>query len=1118
MLARLRTLLLTTPALVVIGLVVAWLLFGWFGFGPLAQWGAEKYVADKTGHHLTMDQPKFDPLGLKLTLSNVRLTEPDGQLLAGFKELFVDFEASSLFHFAYTFDTIRLVAPQGNLALLPGGKLNWTPFIDAFKDDKKDDKGPPRLLIRHFELKDGRLNFADKTVQPAFNLDFKPLDLTLDDLSTLPDNKGAYQVSARTILGATLRWKGDVALKPVTASGAFSLQGIQLAQLDPYLKGHINIAAPAGQLGISTNYRLTYDKKQFGLSLDQTGLTLDGLKLRGPNEVEPALAVDHFAVRDGHFDLASHRIDIGAVSLDGGQANLTRLADGRFNVQSWLPTAATAAAPAPAQPSGPANQWQIGVAKVDLNKLGLRLQGAGIATPIVAGLGDIRVEQTHIDLAARKAAVQLVALDQGQFDIERAADGSLPLLKALASNKPAASPHRPAPGSKPAAAELGWTWTLARAELNEFGIAAHDLSVKPAAGITVEHMNASVEGLSQDLKASLPVTLGLKIKEGGELNVQGTLVPAQGRLDAQVDLAGLNLTPAQPYVAQAANLTLASGRFGSKGHLKIGDKTQYQGGFQIGNLMVKESRTGDRFLAWRNLSTASLRASPDGLHIGDLKVDGLGAKLIIHKDKSTNIQAMMKSPPTTPAPAKPATAPTLKAENRPAPARPGFRLGIERIHIVGSEMDYADESLALPFGTRIHGLKGYINGISNSSGAPAQIELDGRLVDDYGLARADGQMDFLNPTGFTDVKVLFKNVEMTRLTPYSATFAGRKIDSGKLSLDLQYKIKDRQLEGENQIVMDRLTLGERVESPTAKDLPLDLAIAILQDSDGRIDLGLPVSGSLDDPQFSYGRIIWKAIFNLIGKIALAPFKALGSLFGGGGEKMENLIFDAGAPGLLPPEKEKLKKVAQVLTKRPRLALTVQGGWSPEVDGLAIREQRVRHALAETMGRKLAADEDPGPIALADPKTQAALEKLYAARVGSDALKSLKSKFEQANPGAPPTSATGRLLSKFSSLVKGKPAPISADEAAQLKGADLYELLYRQLVAKETVTEASLIALGKARGDAMLAELAADGAPADRLASKPPVAASGATGHDVPIKLTLGVASQPAGPPVAQPAH
>ena len=133
-------------------------------------------------------------------------------------------------------------------------------------------------------------------------------------------------------------------------------------------------------------------------------------------------------------------------------------------------------------------------------------------------------------------------------------------------------------------------------------------------------------------------------------------------------------------------------------------------------------------------------------------------------------------------------------------------------------------------------------------------ELDGQ-VDDYGLARAVGQIDLFNPTDYTDIKVVFRNVEMNRLTPYSATFAGRKIESGKLSLDLEYKIKNRQLQGDNQIIMNKLILGERVESPTAMNLPLDLAIAILEDSDGVIDLGLPVSGSLDDPQFSYGGII-----------------------------------------------------------------------------------------------------------------------------------------------------------------------------------------------------------------------------------------------------------------------
>jgi hypothetical protein len=303
---------------------------------------------------------------------------------------------------------------------------------------------------------------------------------------------------------------------------------------------------------------------------------------------------------------------------------------------------------------------------------------------------------------------------------------------------------------------------------------------------------------------------------------------------------------------------------------------------------------------------------------------------------------------------------------------PAYRMTIDRIRVEHGEMDFADHSLALPFGTRIHDFKGAFNGISTQTGALAELELDGR-VDEFGLARAVGQIDLFNPTGFMDIKTVFRNVEMTNLTPYTATFVGRKIQSGKLSLDLEYKIKERQLLGENQIIMDKLTLGERVESPTAKDLPLDLAIAILQDSDGKIDLGLPVSGSLDDPQFSYGRIIWKAIGNIITKIVTAPFRALGALFGGGGEKLEKVAFEAGEAGLTPPEKEKFKQISQILNKRPGLALTVHGAWSAEIDRPALKELQLRRAVAEKMGVKLAPDEDPGPISTSNAKAQAGLE-------------------------------------------------------------------------------------------------------------------------------------------------
>lgn len=1165
MLARLRPHLSKTPVKIVGGLFVAWLLFGWFALGPLVKWEAEKYVLSKTGHHLVMDTPKFDPLGLRLTLDNVRLTEPDGKLLAGFKELYIDFEVSSLFRWAWSFHDIRLVQPEGNLVLLPGGKLNWTPFLDAFKSEDKQEESStiPRLLIRRFELSDGQFDFTDRTVQPAFTTVLKPLELSLDDLSTLPDDKGAYQIVARTILGARLRWQGAVALNPLVVSGSVAIDDINLARLDPYLKGRVAVTPPAGLLDVATRYRLAYADKQLGLTLDDLALNLDGLKLHGRAN-GAAIDVDRLAIKGGGFDLASRSVNLGQVSLSGGQVALTRLADGRLDLQDWLlpskPAAAptAASAPAVAEKSAP---WNIHLAGFALDKLALHYRDRTFVAPLGADLDDlhigfkadahvggdatqftladgnigsgklsvssadqplldldgIRIEGAGVDLAAHKAGVKLVALDGGLLTAERLSDGSLPLLAAF-KTKPVAKP-KPAASSAKAEAGPAWVWSLDEAQLNHFSVAASDRSVKPEAKLTLDDINASVSGVSQDLKAALPVKLALKVKEGGSLQAEGKLVPAKGALDARLDLAGLDLTPVQPYLAQFANITLSSGKVSSRGRLTTGTKIRYRGNFQVAGLRVNESRSGERLLAWRSLSTNSLSATPDSLKIGELKLNGLGGKLVIHKDKSTNIQALIKPRPAEPA--KPAPAKTAGK----ATSKPGFQLAIDRVNLRNGEMDFADESLALPFGTRIHGLKGYVNGITSRAGSPAQIELDG-LVDDYGLARAAGQMDFLAPTAYTDVKVIFRNVEMTRLTPYSATFAGRKIKSGKLSLDLEYKIKDRQLEGDNQIVMNRLTLGERVESPTAKNLPLDLAIAILQDSNGVIELGLPVSGSLDDPEFSYGRIVWKAITNVIGKIVTAPFRMLGKLFGGSGEKLEAVIFDAGEPGLLPPEKEKLKQVAQILVKRPKLALTVQGGWSPEVDGLAIRERQVRRALAELMGRKLAPGEDPGPLSLAQPATREAVEKLYATRFGRDALSTFKAKYEQANPAPPPTSAAGRLLSRFSGLLKGKQEPLSAEEAAKLKGADLHELLYQQLLAKEPVTDAQLTALGKARGDAMLAALAADGAPADRVLSQPAAAVSGVSGETVPIKLGLSVAAQastpaptPAQPaPAAQPAH
>ena len=353
-----------------------------------------------------------------------------------------------------------------------------------------------------------------------------------------------------------------------------------------------------------------------------------------------------------------------------------------------------------------------------------------------------------------------------------------------------------------------------------------------------------------------------------------------------------------------------------------------------------------------------------------------------------------------------------------------------------------------------------------------------------------------NPADFLDIKVAFDNIEMTRLTPYSATFAGRRITSGKLTLDLEYKIVNRRLIGDNRIIMDRLTLGDRVESPQARNLPLDLAIVILEDSNGRIDLGLPVSGSLDDPKFSYRRIIWKAVVNVVTKIVTAPFRALGAIFGGDDE-VDGLVFEAGRGILTPPEREKAAAFAASMAKHPKLAAALHGTWS-DIDRTALQDLQLRRAIARRLG--LSAEGDPGLLTPEQPKVKAALEDLYVSRFGNGNLAALQEGFRKANPGQLETTASGRFLSVLTGLVGTKPT-LSEKEVAAMKGRDFHELLYGKLQRAETVSDATLEKLAQSRGEAVMAELLAAHAPAKRLTLREPEKVD-ADKNEIPVKIDM----------------
>jgi hypothetical protein len=1059
-------------ALVVAGSIAALLLFLWLALPGIIQSQAEKFIREKSGHRLTLDRPQFNPFSLELRLANLKLADPEGKPLLGFRALDVDVSAASLPRRAAVFDAIRLEGLDVALVELPGGKINWSRLIAAFQDneDKTPSAGLPRFDIRSLALVDGSLDFADRRSEQGFATRVAPLNLSLTDISTLPDDSGRFKLEARIATGAQIALSGALDLDPVAVSGSFSLKDLQLAQFAPYLADFL-AAAPAGVAAVTANYRAGNTGDKLDIVVDAIEAQLTGLRLplgaAGEGEGRAALSIGTVALKGGSFDLARQMLAIGAIGL--------------------------------------------GDTRLELPRVDRSLE-----------LATVTLADARIDLAGRQAAIASLALADGSVFAVRKPEGQIFLLEGLkALAAVGTKKKRAVPNAKDEAAAAPWRFRLDQVNVSGLDVFMRDEGFTPALEIGYEKIALNVKSVSENLDAALPVRLGLNVAGGGRLEAEGNYTPAGPVVDLKLKLADLALKLVEPLLAGRTTLQIADGRLSTQGRVTYGAKGAepgYRGDFSLRDLRLKEQGSGEEMLAWKNLATQQFTVTPTRLDIGELRLNGLDTKLIINKDKSINLMRVLKpaasaDAPAAAAPAAAATsaegvspapasaaasAATPAAAPAAAPATAPYLVNIDRLRFYKGELDFADLSLMFPFATRIHNLRGSIGNLSSRPGAPGQLELDGE-VDEFGMARAVGQVDLFNPTDNMDIKLVFRNVDMSRLTPYMATFAGRRIESGKLSLDLEYKIQQRQLKGENQVVIDRLTLGERVDSPGATSLPLDLAIAILQDSDGRIDLGLPVAGSLDDPQFSYGGLIWKAITNVLTKIVTAPFRALGALFGGSGEKVENVAFEPGAKVLTPPEREKLLKVAAVLGKRPKLALAV-GGIHAEVDRVALQEVQLRRAVLTASGLTLSERGDPGPISLRQPKIQAALESLYAERVGKSDLAALKEGFRSANPGQLEESVGDKVMSRLTGLLREKKT-LAENEVAQLKGADFYAVLFERLREKEKLGDDILQALAQARGAGALEILKAGGVAAERLQLLPPEKGE-ASDAGVPLKLSL----------------
>jgi outer membrane protein OmpA-like peptidoglycan-associated protein len=268
----------------------------------------------------------------------------------------------------------------------------------------------------------------------------------------------------------------------------------------------------------------------------------------------------------------------------------------------------------------------------------------------------------------------------------------------------------------------------------------------------------------------------------------------------------------------------------------------------------------------------------------------------------------------------------------------------------GSSATFSDMSLPLPFKTYIHDLEGSVLGISTTKDVTTFVKLRGG-VDQYGQAKIDGALNTKNPKNMTDLKVTFENLELKGYTPYSLEFLGYKIAGGKLFLDLGYKIDQGKLNGANRVVIKQIEVGE--EKVGGSPWPLRLVVALLEDSDGIIDIDLPIEGDVNSPDFKYGKVVWQVIGNLFTKAVTSPFRLLGSMMGIESDKLSSIDFEAGSATLTPPQIEKLDRVTSMLAKRPKLMLNVFGSYDETADTYALKETKlVQLALKRNKNLKI----------------------------------------------------------------------------------------------------------------------------------------------------------------------
>ncbi|HGL6860587.1 TPA: DUF748 domain-containing protein, partial [Burkholderia multivorans] len=745
-----------------------------------------------------------------------------------------------------------------------------------------DTKTPPLdLTIRHVAIDGGTVNLDDRVPATPTALALTKLAATLDGFALQRKTPAKYTLSTSLSRGGDLKAEGtvDVAAKQVDTK--LVVDALALAPLQPYLGEATRARVLDGALGATINAKADWGKTPLDAQVADSELSLKSLKLATPDAKAPAIVLPDARAKIAKVDVAARTAEIASVDAHGLALDVKRLKNGNIDLAAFA---------SPAQPAVP--------------------------------------QRT----VARKAQ----------------------------------------------AAAPSWHYRIDALNVKEASANFTDLSTPRPVKLAIKPLDLSVQKLGDDMTKPLPVQLKATLNRKGSLNVAGDVTAQPLKLALKIDGNRVDAAAFEPYFGSALNATIASALLNAQGNLTFAQakdtmRAAYRGNVALVDVRMLDKATSDPFAGWRSLALTNLKANYDDkgtdvdaarvtfsnfygrvlldaqgrLNLNDIVAKETGPAQSLTRDASKS-EPVPLSPGVTPpaaaqaasaAAAQQASAPaaasaTVVVKAAPAPQRP-VRMHFGELVLQNGRVTYTDNFIKPNYTANLVAIKGTVGAFGTDSTTSAPVDVAANLAGN-GPISIKGSVNPLIDKPALDLTATAHDIELTNLTPYSAKYAGYPITKGKLNVDLHYQLANDQLKANNHIFIDQLTFGDHIDNDTATKLPVKLAISLLKNTRGEIDVNLPVSGSLSNPEFSVGGLIWRALLNLIAKAVTSPFSLLAHAFGSGGEDLGYVEFAPGSAVLTDAQQKKLDTVVKMLTEKPSIRLDLIGRVDPDKDTPGLR--------------------------------------------------------------------------------------------------------------------------------------------------------------------------------------